>query len=91
MGKTNKIFFLSVVFEYNLKKGNINYFMAVNAQPTQQQGEIKFHNYLVDVIRFDAMNEKKGGKNETFIASIILDGNCFNSTFVVDVVFRTRN
>ena len=59
MGETNKIFFLSVVFEYNLKKGNINYFIAVNAQPAQQQGEIKFHNYLVSFISFDIMNEKQ--------------------------------
>ena len=40
---------------------------------------------------FDTMNENKGGKNEKFITSIILGGNCFNSTFVVDVVFWTRN
>ena len=65
--------------------------IAMNAQPAQQQGEIKFHNYLVSFISFDTMNEKKGGKNETFTTSIILGGNCFDSTFVVDVVFRTRN
>ena len=91
MGETNKIFFLSVVFEYNLKKGNINYFIAMNAQPAQQQGEIKFHNYLVSFISFDTMNKNKGGKNETFTTSIILGGNCFDSAFMADVVFRTRN
>jgi len=65
--------------------------IAMNAQPAQQQGKIKFHNYLVSFISFDTMNEKKGGKNETFTTSIILGGNCFDSTFVVDVVFRNRN
>ena len=79
MGETNKIFFLSVVFEYNLKKRNVNYFIAMNAQPAQQQGEIKFHNYLVSFISFDTMNKIKGGKNETFTTSIILGGNCFES------------
>ena len=63
----------------------------MNAQPIQQQGENKFNNYLVSFISFDTMNENKGGKNETFTTSIILGGNCFDSTFVVDVVFRTRN
>ena len=33
--------------------------IAMNAQPAQQQGEIKFHNYLVDFISFDTMNEKQ--------------------------------
>ena len=91
MGATNKIFFLSIVFEHNLKKGNVNYFIAMNAQPAQQQGEIKFNNYLVSFISFGTMNAKKGGKNEAFTTSIILGGNCFDSAFVVDVVFRTRN
>ena len=72
-------------------KGTVNYFIAMNAQPAQQQGEIKFHNYLVCFIIFDTMNAKKGGKNEIFITSIILGGNCFDSIFVADVVFRTRN
>jgi len=31
----------------------------MNAQPAQQQGEIKFHNYLVSFISFDIMNEKQ--------------------------------
>ena len=29
--------------------------IAMNAQPAQQQGDIKFHNYLVSFIRFDPM------------------------------------
>ena len=33
--------------------------IAMNAQPAQQQGEIKFHNYLVSFISFDTMNEKQ--------------------------------
>jgi len=72
-------------------KGTVNYPITMDTQPAQQQGDIKFHNYLVSFIRFDTMNEKKGGKNETFTTSIILDGNCFDSAFVADVVFRTRN
>ena len=40
-------------------EGNINYFIAMNAQPAQQQGEIKFHNYLVRFISFNTMNEWK--------------------------------
>jgi len=31
----------------------------MNAQPAQQQGEIKFHNYLVSYISFDTMNKRK--------------------------------
>ena len=72
-------------------KGTVNYPITMDTQPAQQQGDIKFHNYLLSFIRFDTMNEKKGGKNETFITSIILGGNCFDSTIVVDVVFRPRN
>ena len=72
-------------------KGTANNFITMDTQPAQQQGEIQFHNYLVDCIRFDTMNEKKGGKNETFATSIILGWNCFDSAFVADVVFRTRN
>ena len=37
----------------------------MNTQPAEQQGDIKFHNYLVSFIRFDAINENKGVKNET--------------------------
>ena len=72
-------------------KGTANYSITMNTQPAQQQGDIKFHNYLVSFIRFDTMNAKKGGKNETFTTSIILGGNCFDSTFIADVVFGTRN
>ena len=51
-----------------------------------------FHdNYLISFIRFDTMNEKKGGKNETIITSIILGRNCFDSAFMADVVFWARN
>ena len=63
----------------------------MDTQPAQQQGEIQFHNYLVSFISFGTMNAKKGGKNEIFTTSIILGGNCFDSTFVADVAFRTRN
>ena len=46
-------------------KGTVNYPITMDTQPAQQQGDIKFHNYLVSFIRFDAINENKGGKNET--------------------------
>ena len=91
MRATSKIFFLSIVFEYNLKKGNIICFMAMNAQPIQQQGENKFNNNLVSFISFDTMNEKKGGKNETLTTSIILGRDYFDTAFMADVVFRARN
>ena len=40
-------------------KGTVNYFITMDTQPTQQQGEIQSHNYLVDYIRSNIMNEKK--------------------------------
>ena len=45
-------------------KGTVNYFIAMNAQPAQQQGEIKFHNYLVSFISFGTINAKIKIKEE---------------------------
>ena len=39
-------------------KGTVNYFIIMDAQSTQQQGEIQFHNYLVDYIRSNTTNER---------------------------------
>jgi len=36
-------------------KGTVNYPITMDTQPAQQQGDIKFHNYLVSFIRFDPM------------------------------------
>ena len=43
-------------------KGTVNYPITMDTQPAQQQGDIKFHNYLVSFIKFNTINEKKGGK-----------------------------
>ena len=40
-------------------KGTANYSITMNTQPAQQQGEIKFHNYLVSYISFDTMDKRK--------------------------------
>jgi len=40
-------------------KGTANYSITMNTQPAQQQGDIKFHNYLVSFISFDTMKERR--------------------------------